>query len=137
MNVVKLVSIATVSLGLIGLTRAQQTDPPNKPSVVVENKERPKKDAPYRIIQGIVRDQADNPLAGAIVQLKDTKTSKIVSFPTKDDGKFAFRDLSMEINYELLAKRGDLATPVRKVSIYDTRKDVTINFTLQPPAKQP
>jgi hypothetical protein len=43
----------------------------------------------------------------------------------------------MEINYELLAKRGDVATPVRKVSIYDTRKDVTVNFTLQPPAKQP
>jgi len=137
MNVVKLVSIATVSMGLIGLARAQQTDPPNKPSVVVENKERPKKDSPYRTIQGIVRDQSDNPVPGAIIQLKDTKTSKIVDFATKDDGKFAFRDLSMEINYELLAKRGDLATPVRKVSIYDTRKDVTINFTLQPPAKQP
>jgi hypothetical protein len=137
MNVVKLVSIATVSMGLIGLARAQQTDPPNKPSVVVENKERPKKDSPYRTIQGIVRDQSDNPVPGAIIQLKDTKTSKIVDFATKDDGKFAFRDLSMEINYELLAKRGDLATPVRKVSIYDTRKDVTVNFTLQPPAKQP
>jgi hypothetical protein len=137
MKVVKLVSIASVSLGMIGLACAQQADPPNKPSVVVENKERPKKDSPYRTIQGIVRDQADNPVAGAIIQLKNTKTSKIVDFATKDDGKFAFRELSMEINYELLAKRGDLATPVRKVSIYDTRKDVTINFTLQPPAKQP
>ena len=136
MNLAKLVSIAIVSLGLASLARAQQTDPPKKPSVVVENKEKPKKDSPYRIIQGFVRDQADNPLAGAIVQLKDTKTSKIVDFATKDDGKFAFRDLSMEINYELLAKRGDLATPVRKVSIYDTRKEVIINFTLQPPAKQ-
>jgi hypothetical protein len=137
MKVVKLVSIACVFMGLIALACAQQADPPNKPSVVVENKERPKKDSPYRIIQGIVRDQADNPLPGAIVQLKDTKTSKIVAFATKEDGKFAFRDLSMEINYELLAKRGELATPVRKVSIYDNRKDVTINFTLQPPAKQP
>jgi hypothetical protein len=137
MNVVKLVSTTCVSLGLIGLARAQQTDPPNKPSVIVENKEKPKKDSVYRTIQGIVRDQSDNPVAGAIIQLKDTKTSKIVNFATKDDGKFAFRDLSMEINYELLAKRGDLATPLRKVSIYDTRKDVTINFTLQPSAKQP
>jgi hypothetical protein len=137
MNVVKLVSTTCVSLGLIGLARAQQTDPPNKPSVVVENKEKPKKDSVYRTIQGIVRDQSDNPVAGAIIQLKDTKTSKIVNFATKDDGKFAFRDLSMEINYELLAKRGDLATPLRKVSIYDTRKDVTINFILQPSAKQP
>ena len=136
MNVTKLVSIASLFLGLASLACAQQTDPSNKPSVIVENKERPKKDSPYRMIQGIVKDQADNPLAGAIVQLKDTKTSKIVNFATKDDGKFAFRDLSMEINYELLAKRGDLATPVRKVSIYDTRKEVIINFTLEPPAKK-
>ena len=60
----------------------------------------------------------------------------MVDFATKSDGKFAFRDLSMENNYELLAKRGDLASPVKKVSIYDTRKEVIINFTLQPPVKQ-
>src|ERR1700730_1911403 len=137
MKVVKLVSIASVFLGLASLGCAQQADAPAKPSVVVENnKEKPKKDSPYRTIQGIVKDQADNPLAGAIVQLKDTRTSKILDFATHDDGKFAFRELSMQSNYELLAKRGDLATPVRKVSIYDTRKDVTINFTLQPSVKQ-
>jgi hypothetical protein len=136
MNAVKLFSIAIVFLGLANLACAQQADRSNKPSVVVENREKPKKDSPYRTIQGFVKDQADNPLAGAIVQLKDTKTSKIIDFATKDDGRFAFRDLSMEINYELLAKRGDLATPVRKVSIYDTRKDVIINFTLEPPTKK-
>ena len=136
MNVVKLVPVVSLSLGLANWACAQQTDPPKQPSVIVENKEKPKKDSPYRTIQGIVRDQSDKPLAGAIVQLKDTKTSKILDFATKDDGRFAFRDLSMEINYELLAKRGNLATPVRKVSIYDTRKDVTINFTIQPATKQ-
>jgi hypothetical protein len=135
MNIVKLVSVAIVFLGGAILATAQQTDQPRQPSVVVENKEKAKKDSPYRTIQGVVKDQTDNPLAGAIVQLKDTKTSKIFAFATKDDGKFVFRDLSMQIDYELLAKRGDLATPVRKVSIYDTRKDVTVNFTLQPAAK--
>lgn len=133
MNVVKLTSIAIVFLGWANLAPAQ---PPTGPAVVLENKEKPKKDSSYRIIQGIVKDQADNPLAGAIVQLKDTKTSKVIDFATKGDGKFAFRDLSMENNYELLAKRGDLASPVRKVSIYDSRKEVIINFTLQPPVKQ-
>jgi hypothetical protein len=132
MNVVKLASIAIVFFGWANLALAQ---PPTGPAVVLENKEKPKKDSPYRIIQGIVKDQADNPLAGAIVQLKDTRTSKVVNFATKSDGKFAFRDLSMENNYELLAKRGDLASPVKKVSIYDTRKEVIINFTLQPPVK--
>src|ERR1700736_4990704 len=112
MNVVKLVSVAIVFLGGATLAPAQQTDQPRQPSVVVENKEKAKKDSPYRTIQGVVKDQADNPLAGAIVQLKDTKTSKILDFATHDDGKFAFRELSMQSNYELMAKRGDLATPV-------------------------
>jgi hypothetical protein len=134
MKVVKLVSVCML-LGWASYVWAQQTDPPAKPSVIVENREKPKKDSPYRIIQGVVKDQADNPLAGAIVQIKDTKTSKVLNFPTKEDGKFAFRDLSMENNYELLAKRGDLSTPIKKVSVYDTRKEVIINFTLQAPAK--
>jgi hypothetical protein len=64
------------------------------------------------------------------VQLKDTKTSSIVDFATKDDGKFVFRDLPMDINYELLAKHGDLASQVKKVSIYDTRKHIIVNFQL-------
>jgi hypothetical protein len=137
MNVVKIVSITSIFLGFASLAYPQQTEQPSKPAVVVENnKEKPKKDSPYRVIQGIVKDQADNPLAGAIVQIKDTKTSKVIDFATKSDGKFAFRDLSMDNNYELLAKRGDLASPVRKVSLYDTRKEVIINFTLQPPVKQ-
>lgn len=136
MHVVRFVFTVILFSGWASLACAQQTDPPSKPSVFVENnKEKPKKDSPYRIIQGIVKDQADNPLAGAIVQIKDTKTSKILNFPTKEDGKFAFRDLSMQINYELLAKRGELASPVRKVSVYDTRKEVIVNFTLQPSAK--
>jgi hypothetical protein len=77
-----------------------------------------------------VKDSSDNPLAGAIVQLKDMKTSKIVAFPTKDDGQFIFRDLPMDINYELAAKHGDLTPQVKKVSIYDTRKSVILNFQL-------
>jgi len=133
MNVVKFACVVIVFLSCANLAPAQ---PPTGPAVVLENKEKPKKDSPYRIIQGIVKDQADNPLPGAIVQLKNTKTSKVVDFATKSDGRFAFRDLSMESNYELLAKRGDLASPVKKVSIYDTRKEVIINFTLQPPVKQ-
>lgn len=132
MKAVPLVSFSLLSLGFAGLLCAQQADQPKQPSVVLENKEKPKKDSTYRTIQGIVEDPASNPIAGAIVQLKDTKTSKVVDFATKDDGKFAFRELSMDINYELLAKRGDLASAVRKVSVFDTRKDVTINFTLAP-----
>jgi len=42
----------------------------------------------------------------------------------------------LDADYELLAKRGTLTTAVKKVTIYDTRKEVTINFKLEPPQKQ-
>jgi len=115
------------------LAPAQKTNPtPDDNSSVFLENNRPKKEkeSNTRTIDGTVKDAADNPLADAIVQLKDTKTSKIVDFATKEDGKFAFRDLPMDVNFELLAKHGDVTTPVKKVSIYDTRKHVILNFQL-------
>ena len=79
-----------------------------------------------------MKDASDNPQADAIVQLKNTKTSSVVEFATKDDGKYVFRDLPMDINFELLAKHSDITTPVKKISIYDTRKHLIVNFQLVP-----
>jgi len=132
----KLLSISFVFLVTTGLVSAQQNDPSNKPSVTLENKQKPPKETNSRTIEGTVKDAADNPAADAIVQLKDTKTSQVVNFATKEDGKFVFRDLYLNVNYELVAKRGDITTPVKKVSIYDTRKNVIVNFQLAPPSKQ-
>jgi hypothetical protein len=131
-----LFSISFVFLAISGAVRGQQNDPSNKPSVTLENKQKPPKESNSRTIAGTVKDAADNPAADAIVQLKDTKTSRVVDYATKEDGKYVFRDLYMDVNYELLAKRGDITTPVKKVSIYDTRKSVVLNFQLEPPAKQ-
>ena len=117
-------------LVLAGLAPAQE-GPDQKPSVFLQNdRTKTVKESNTRTIDGTVKDASDNPLRDAIVQLKDTKTSNIVDFATKDDGKFVFRDLPMDINYELLAKHGDVTTPVKKVSVYDTRKHVIVNFQL-------
>src|SRR6266436_2824010 len=125
MNTAKLYSVSLVFLVPLGMACAQQTDPnTGKPSVFLENNRyKPPKPSNARTIQGMVKDQADNPVAGAIVQLKNIKTAKIVNFATKDDGKFAFRELFLDADYELLAMRGNLTTPVKKVTLYDTRKE--------------
>lgn len=138
MNTAKLYPVCFLIFTSPGMVCAQQADPnAGKPSVFLENNRyKPPKPSNARTIQGMVKDQADNPVAGAIVQLKNIKSSKVVDFATKDDGKFAFRDLFLDADYELLAKRGGLTTAVKKVSIYDTRKEVTINFKLEPPQKQ-
>ncbi len=109
----------------------QDSRPQQDPNVYLENN-RPKneKDTHTRTVEGTVKDASDNPLANSIVQLKNLKTSQVVDFATKEDGKYVFRDLPMDINYELVARRGDLTGPVKKVSVYDTRKSVILNFQL-------
>jgi hypothetical protein len=125
------IKILLASLLLLGVLAPAQDGPDQKPNVFLQNdRVKNQKESNTRIIQGTVKDASDNPLADAIVQLKDTKTSQIVNFSTKDDGKYVFRDLAMDINYELLAKRGDVTTPVKKISVYDTRKSVIVNFQL-------
>ncbi len=124
-----------VSAAAVAIVSAQQTDPSNKPHVFLENKAKPPKPSSARLINGIVKDQADNPIRGAIVQLKDLRTSKVIDFATKEDGKFAFRDLSMDINYEVTAKNGTV-TEMKKVTPYDTRREIVLTFRLEPPKEQ-
>ena len=135
MNVPKLLTASLVFLAAASLLCAQQPSPQDHPAAVYGN-DMPKNTKPskLRTIFGTVKDQADNPVPGAIVQLKDLRTSKVVDFATKDDGKFAFRDLRLDVNYELVAKRGDLAAPPKKVTIYDTRNQVILTLKLEPRA---
>jgi hypothetical protein len=116
---------------LLACIAPAQDGPDQKPNVFLQNdRVKNQKESNTRTIDGTVKDASDNPLADAIVQLKDTKTSNIVNFATKEDGKFVFRDLPMDINYELLAKHNEVSTPVKKISVYDTRKHVIVNFQL-------
>ncbi len=135
MNVPKLFTVSLVFLAAACLLCAQQPAPQDHPAATFSN-DMPKNSKPskLRTILGTVKDQADNPVPGAIVQLKDLRTSKVVDFATKDDGKFLFRDLRLDVNYELVAKHGDLAAAPKKVTIYDTRNQVILTFKLEPQA---
>ena len=136
MSKTKLTSIPIACAIVLIPVFGQQSNPnpQQKPAVILENKEKPPKPSDARTITGLVKDERDNPIRGAIVQLKDMKTSKVIDFPTKDDGKFAFHDLRMDIDYELTAKHDGL-TSMKKVSIYDTRKNVVLTFKLEPEDK--
>jgi hypothetical protein len=125
------IRIVPLTFLLLACLAPAQDGPEQKPNVFLQNdRVKNEKESNTRTIDGTVKDASDNPLPDAIVQLKNTKTSNIVNFATKDDGKFVFRDLPMDINYELIAKHGDVATPVKKVSVYDTRKHIIVNFQL-------
>jgi Carboxypeptidase regulatory-like domain len=110
-----------------------QDGPDQKPNVFLQNDRiKNEKEGNTRTIDGTVKDASDNPLPNAIVQLKNLKTSNIVDFATKEDGKYVFRDLPLDINYEMLAKHNGDVTAVKKISVYDTRKHLIVNFQVAP-----
>jgi hypothetical protein len=83
-----------------------------------------------RSVQGVVTDKTDNPLSGAVVQLKDSKTLQIRSFITQEDGKYHFNGLSTEIDYELKADHEGKASDSRTLSSFDSRKQAVMNLKI-------
>ena len=83
-----------------------------------------------RTVKGTVVSAEDAPVAGAVVQLKDTKTLQIRSFVAQEDGSFYFNGLSTDVDYELRADFQGASSPTRTLSTFDSRKEATITLKL-------
>lgn len=83
-----------------------------------------------RDVQGTVSDADGKPVAGAVVQLKNTKNLEIISFITKEQGDYYFHGLSPDIDFELTAMLGSKMSAVRTLTSFDTRKQAVINLKL-------
>jgi hypothetical protein len=88
-------------------------------------------DANLRSVQGVVEGPRGNLVEGAVVQLKNTKTLQVRSFITQHDGAYSFHGLSPDVDYELKAEYKELSSPVRRLSVYDTRKKVVLDLKLE------
>lgn len=95
-----------------------------------QSKKEKAEDAQMRSVEGVVRDQSDNPVEGAVVQLKDTKTLRIRSFITKNDGSYYFHGLSRNTDYEIKADYRDASSDSKTLSVFDDRKKAVINLKL-------
>src|ERR1019366_7465852 len=108
-------SVVLLLMGAAGSIygQAAPSDPENRPNVYPVKEPKPDKSR-LRDLKGVVKDEADNPIEGAIVSLKDLRTAKVVSFRTKPDGSYLFYDLNMDQNYEVTAKADDSSEPTLK-----------------------
>src|SRR5258708_14557122 len=99
MNFAKLFPVSLVLLAAAGLLCAQHTDLSTQPATTFGN-DRPKTSKPskFRTIVGSVKDHGDNPVSGAIVQLKDLRTSTVVDFATHEDGNLSFPELRLDVH---------------------------------------
>ena len=113
---------------------AQATPPalPTEKPATFDGKRNPKEDkSRLRDLTGVVKDDAGAPIDGAVVQIKDSKTGRLIDFITKPDGSYVFHELNMDIDYDLTAKRNGFDAAAKKLSKYDSRKPATLNFELQ------
>ena len=88
-------------------------------------------DPNVRSVQGVVVDQKDSPVEGAVVKLKNTKSLQVRSFITQSDGTYYFHGLSTNIDYELKADRGGASSEAKTLSVFDSRKKAIINLKLE------
>ncbi len=84
-----------------------------------------------RSIQGLVVNGSGQPVAGAIVLLKDTKTLQVRSYVAQPDGRYRFYGLSTDINYQVRAEANGLTSKTKTVSVFDSHKVVKLNLKLK------
>ncbi len=92
-------------------------------------------DSNIRTVQGIVTDEADNPISGAVVQLENMKTLQIRSYITKEKGNYYFGDLNTDVDYKLHAENHGMISSTKTLSSFDSRKTATMNLKVDQPKK--
>jgi hypothetical protein len=114
------VLIAVLAVACAGYLPAQKKD---------------KEDPTIRSLQGQVVDAADKPVAGSVVQLKDTRTLAVRSFITQENGEYRFSGLRADTDYEVKAEFNGMSSENKRLSNFDSRKIATINLKLAKPEK--
>jgi hypothetical protein len=97
-----------------------------------DNKDKPDKQSlTERPVSGVVTDADGKPIVGAVVELKNTRTQKILSLMTHDKGEYQFSGLSKDIDYQLTAISKDHSSEPHTLSMYDPRAKPVVNLQIK------
>ncbi len=118
----RLASIASILLGVAALVAASLCQAQVQAPVVGRNA------GTTRSIQGLVVSASGQPIPGAVVLLKDTKTLQVRSCIAQSDGGYRFFGLSTDVNYQVRAQANGLTSKTKTVSVFDSHKVVRLNL---------
>jgi hypothetical protein len=97
-----------------------------------DDKDKPDKQSlTERPVSGIVTDADGNPIAGAVVQLKNARTQKTLSIITREKGEYQFSGLSKDVDYQLTATSKDHSSAPHTLSMYDPRAKPVVNLQIK------
>jgi len=83
-----------------------------------------------RTLTGSVLDKSDQPVANAVVYLKNTKTLGVKTYIAQNDGSYRFPELSNNIDYEVYAQRNGKKSDTKILSQFDDRAQPRINLRI-------
>ena len=84
-----------------------------------------------RSLSGTVTDRRHEPLNGAVVEVENGVTHRVVSYITNRDGKYRFRRLDVDTDYRLWVNFHGRRSKVRELSQFDSNRSKIINFVLK------
>jgi len=83
-----------------------------------------------RVVHGKVEDKNGAGIKGAIVYLKDDRSTQIKSAISLDDGSYRFVQLSLSTDYELWAQTDTGKSATRSISSFDSKPDIDITLKI-------
>src|SRR5271167_2255669 len=83
-----------------------------------------------RTLTGSVLDKSDQPVANAVVYLKNTKTLSVRTYIAQKDGSYRFPEISNNIDYEVFAERNGKKSGTKVLSQFDDREQPRINLKI-------
>lgn len=84
-----------------------------------------------RGVSGRVVNSENQPLAKAVVYLKDTKSLAIRSYITQQDGTFRFTGLALNVDYEVYADYEGGHSQVKTISAFDEHQQVECTLKIK------
>ena len=123
----KLLTVLVIAMVLVIGSAAQVNLPLNSsPSEPSPKKVRPTS----KTLSGTVLNKGDQPIQGAVVYLKNMKTTTVKSFFSQKDGTYRFPQLALNTDYEVYAEKDGKKSDTKTISQFDDRYSPTINLRL-------
>ncbi|MBI3404172.1 MAG: carboxypeptidase regulatory-like domain-containing protein [Acidobacteria bacterium] len=99
-------------------------------AIWAQDKDDKRREATLRTVRGETVDKDENFIEGAVVHLKNLKSTIVVTHISDKDGKFRFSGLDPNIDYEVHAETEDRMSNKRTISSFDSRKEFVVHLKL-------
>jgi len=88
------------------------------------------KEPQSKVLLGKVLDAGDNPLAGSVVYLTNTRTRAVKTYIAGKDGDYRFPGLTENTDYEVYAQYQGHKSDTKSLSQFDSRAAVSVNLKI-------